>query len=392
MGTAVRLGSMSICALASLLACGPTESPVDLDAGSRETWTPDAAAGSSPDAGEVDAAVEAFDAGPADSGPGAPDAGPTAPRIGSFTATPPAVGVGQKSTLRWTVTGATSLSIDPGVGDVIGRDSVEVTPATTTTYRLAASNSAGTDSAQVTVTVSEAVLLTPSFTIEPGPEVEVGEPVYFSALSTSYTGEPTLLGRGRFEWDFGDGYTFKFGAPWAKASYSTNSLVHYFMKPGSFTVTLMVSIFDQWDSEGNPTAPAIAQGAVTKEIRVSGEAPLAGFELQHANFHARIAQYVVASIPTAQRGNQTGLRVSLRGPGEQRQVLLDKESDLAAEEHFLLDHRALAQGDYVLEAELLSTGQRIAGGMWREKLSKRDSGLPKVGIDENNAFLRDGLP
>lgn len=50
------------------------------------------------------------------------------PVIASFTASPAAIAAGAPSTLAWSVTGATSLSIDPGVGAVTGT-SQTVTPA-----------------------------------------------------------------------------------------------------------------------------------------------------------------------------------------------------------------------------------------------------------------------
>jgi len=76
--------------------------------------------------------------------------GPTPPTIVSFTATPPAINAGQSSVLSWDVVGATLLSIDNGVGTVVGT-STTVTPTATTTYRLSATNAGGTVTADVTV-------------------------------------------------------------------------------------------------------------------------------------------------------------------------------------------------------------------------------------------------
>ena len=72
------------------------------------------------------------------------------PSISSFTATPQQLSVGQSSTLRWVTTGATSLSIDHGVGPVSGT-SAAVSPTTTTTYTLTATNVIGSVTATVTV-------------------------------------------------------------------------------------------------------------------------------------------------------------------------------------------------------------------------------------------------
>lgn len=80
----------------------------------------------------------------------------TAPNITAFGASPSSISSGGSSTLSWTVTGTSpvTLSIDQGVGDVSGSSSVSVSPATTTTYTLTATNSAGNDTASTTVTVS----------------------------------------------------------------------------------------------------------------------------------------------------------------------------------------------------------------------------------------------
>jgi Bacterial Ig-like domain (group 2) len=80
---------------------------------------------------------------------------PASPVISSFSASPSAVQPGQSATLNWSVTGATSLSISPGVGSVTGT-SVVVTPAATTTYTLTASNAGGNATATTTVTVGGA--------------------------------------------------------------------------------------------------------------------------------------------------------------------------------------------------------------------------------------------
>jgi len=79
------------------------------------------------------------------------------PSIASFTANPPTVRSGEPSTLSWSVTGATTLSIAPGIGDVTGTTAVAVLPTTTTAYTLTATNTAGSDSEAVTVTVDDTI-------------------------------------------------------------------------------------------------------------------------------------------------------------------------------------------------------------------------------------------
>src|ERR1035437_7557776 len=77
-----------------------------------------------------------------------------APVISSFTSTPTITAPGSPVTLAWNVSGATSVSIDNGVGDVTSRSNITVYPVQTTTYTLTASNSSGSITAVVTVTVS----------------------------------------------------------------------------------------------------------------------------------------------------------------------------------------------------------------------------------------------
>ncbi|MBX3737841.1 MAG: hypothetical protein KF715_14190 [Candidatus Didemnitutus sp.] len=78
------------------------------------------------------------------------------PTIDSFTATPPAIVAGQSSTLAWSVTGAASLSISPGIGAVTG-SSIPVSPSDSTVYTLTATNAGGSVSQTVALAVSQPV-------------------------------------------------------------------------------------------------------------------------------------------------------------------------------------------------------------------------------------------
>ena len=84
-----------------------------------------------------------------------------APVISSFTSTPASTTPGTPVTLAWSVSGATSVNIDHAVGDVTNRSSIAVSPAQTTTYALTASNSSGSSTAVVAVTVSSGADLQP---------------------------------------------------------------------------------------------------------------------------------------------------------------------------------------------------------------------------------------
>jgi hypothetical protein len=72
--------------------------------------------------------------------------------------------------LSWSVTGATSLSITPGLGTVTGSGR-QVSPAATTEYTLVATNTYGSSSAKTTVTVGSATT-SGSFFIVPIPNID----------------------------------------------------------------------------------------------------------------------------------------------------------------------------------------------------------------------------
>ena len=110
------------------------------------------------------------------------------PTISSFTASPSSVTSGGASTLAWNVIGATSLSINQGVGTVTGSSSV-VHPAATTTYTLTATNSGGSSTASATVTVTAAALpVISSFTASPSSVSSGGA----STLAWSVSGATSL--------------------------------------------------------------------------------------------------------------------------------------------------------------------------------------------------------
>jgi peptidoglycan-associated lipoprotein len=79
---------------------------------------------------------------------------PKAAVIASFTAEPSTIVKGESSTLRWSVTNATTLTIDGGIGTVQASGSRPVSPTENTTYRMTASGTGGDAVAAVTVYVT----------------------------------------------------------------------------------------------------------------------------------------------------------------------------------------------------------------------------------------------
>lgn len=72
----------------------------------------------------------------------------------TFTASATSVQPGQSVTLTWTVVNADRISIDPGIGIVATRGSLDVMPSHTTTYTISALGRAGADKKSVTVIVA----------------------------------------------------------------------------------------------------------------------------------------------------------------------------------------------------------------------------------------------
>ncbi|MDD5311927.1 MAG: hypothetical protein PHO26_02680 [Dehalococcoidia bacterium] len=70
-----------------------------------------------------------------------------------FSISPPEIGAGSPTTLQWNVTGANSVTIDGGIGDVGNSGIKTVKPKADATYTLTAVNSAGKSTKSVTVTV-----------------------------------------------------------------------------------------------------------------------------------------------------------------------------------------------------------------------------------------------
>ena len=72
-------------------------------------------------------------------------------KINNFTASPSKIILLEDSTLSWSVSGATSVTIDHEIGSVASTGTRVVSPTETTTYTLTATNEAGSVSAQAVV-------------------------------------------------------------------------------------------------------------------------------------------------------------------------------------------------------------------------------------------------
>jgi hypothetical protein len=77
------------------------------------------------------------------------------PTIGSFNANPDMIGKGESSNLIWSVSSATEVSIEPGIGTVGLTGSQRIFPNETTTYTLTATNKIGSTNATKVVFVQK---------------------------------------------------------------------------------------------------------------------------------------------------------------------------------------------------------------------------------------------
>jgi hypothetical protein len=103
----------------------------------------------------------------------------TPPVITEFSSNPSTINAGGTSTLLWGVTGATSVSIDQGIGQVAIVGTRVVSPAISTVYTISAINSAGT------VTRSSAIIIVS--TPAPPPQTTASNPVI--SFTATYIGD-----------------------------------------------------------------------------------------------------------------------------------------------------------------------------------------------------------
>jgi uncharacterized cupredoxin-like copper-binding protein len=116
----------------------------------------------------------------------------TVPQIVVFVVTPSTIDPGSSAKLCWQVTGATSISITPGIGSNLNaNDCATVSPSATTTYTLTAINATGQIQANATLNVG-AVRIT-SFTANPVTSTASGNPVVLS-WTTQNASSVVLIG------------------------------------------------------------------------------------------------------------------------------------------------------------------------------------------------------
>jgi len=114
--------------------------------------------------------------------------------------------------------------------------------------------------------------LVPHIEVRPGATVAVGEEVLFDATGATYD-DASALQKGRFEWEFGDGYVLKHGEPIYYSMDSGIACTHFYMRPGTYTATLTVSVWDQFETGGDPIGDPVLVETATVQITVTGQDP-----------------------------------------------------------------------------------------------------------------------
>jgi len=112
--------------------------------------------------------------------------GASVPQVVVFVANPQNIDAGQQTKLCWQVTGATNITITPGVGtNLNANDCATVAPTQTTIYTLTATNGAGMIQANTTVNVGTVRIL--SFNANPVTSSAAGNPVVLSWQTVNST-------------------------------------------------------------------------------------------------------------------------------------------------------------------------------------------------------------
>ncbi|MCP3921517.1 MAG: PKD domain-containing protein [Desulfobacterales bacterium] len=163
--------------------------------------------------------------------------------------------------------------------------------------------------------------------------------------------------------------------------------VRYEVAKGSVTSS-SESIYIGSDRNGANSPDMLIDELRIFDKAISKDEISTGFELHHAEFHARIAQYIYGIIPGIYTKNASNRLQAVITGGDltEERMIIDKSS-LQLKEKFLLENYKLpgSEKDYALKVRILSAD----GTLLEEKTEyfyKPYDGIPATGIDENNSF------
>jgi len=123
-----------------------------------------------------------------------PPAGGQPSVIGTFSSNPSTINPGDTSTLSWNVTGASSVSIDNGIGQVSAVGAMAVSPAASTVYTISAVNSAGTVTRSATIIVNSAA--TPVAFAVTGVTANISPTIFSGSCPKTFTLYATITASG----------------------------------------------------------------------------------------------------------------------------------------------------------------------------------------------------
>lgn len=155
---------------------------------------------------------------PADNGPATTHWMGSPPVIETFTADPSAITAGESVTLVWRINGATTVRIDPGIGNVDPAGNKTINPDASTTYTISAANASGTVSRSLYTVVKARPSSPVPFAVL---EVTAGlEPSGYNGCYTMYA-DITTNGPGTvyYLWESsrGEGYSYTWAITFARA-------------------------------------------------------------------------------------------------------------------------------------------------------------------------------
>lgn len=190
---------------------------------------------------------------------GVPSPSGDTPVVNSFGSSPSTISPGGSATLTWSVSNATSVSIDHGLGSVASSGSKTVSPTATTTYLLTATNASGSTTAATVVTVTS--------TTPTGPPV-IEE--FVASPPSIYPGETTILswrvtGATSVAIDRGIGAVDSIGSTPISITGSTNYTLTASNSYGHVDRVLHI-VVNPWPSPGDEAPDLI----VTSIAKVSG--------------------------------------------------------------------------------------------------------------------------
>jgi hypothetical protein len=292
--------------------------------------------------------------------PGTPDQ-PARPVISAFQASPGVIAPGGSCTLSWTVAGASALAIDQGVG-VVGSGPVAVSPAASTTYRLSASNAAGTVTATATVTVTAPGAADVTVVVDTGQGRRAISPFVYGYNATSAAEAPpgaTWLRLGGNRWtayDWETNYS-NAGSDWGPYSNDT-----FLGAPSDGPAHAALPALDDAKAHGLGLCVTIPiQGWVSKDQ--SGNVPPgSALDLHFLPSRARKGS-AFSAIPDTGDGSVSQdefawvLARRWAGAAQPLHLLLDNEPDLWASTHAEIQRSPLGYAD------LLARSVAFAGAL-----------------------------